>query len=262
VTYYHATKGNVRQLSKWLPKLANVTAVLGYDPAAAYARYQSGDFAGDEFEGAFSSMKPMSHHSLSVGLGEVSHDFPITPASLTKFKNSTYFIFYRSRREPSMFGSTRFRHAPIVNVSLPSIPKSSIGFDTTKEEWMAHFKDSKFCLSIRGDNPQSHSLRRSVRAGCIPVVISDHWTWYAPCFKSTMEIEDYSIMIKEADFIKDPQHELLKLNDISDSVIEAKIANLSLAQRLLLPDHPESLFVPALVKEAMKAMEETSDVFF
>jgi Exostosin family len=263
VTYAYENRGNVRQLSRWLPTLANVTAVMASDLLATYAMSQSGALAGNDYEEVFSRVKPMAHHSLSVGLGEVSPDFPITPASLTRFKNSTYFIFYQTRLEPSMFGSTRFRHAPIVNVSLASLPRSSIGIgDITKEEWVTHFKDSKFCLAIRGDTPQSHSLLRSVRAGCLPVVISDHYPWYAPCLKSSMQIEDYSIMIPEAEFMRDPLHELLKLNDISDTVIEGKIANLSLAQRVLLPDHPESLFIPALLKEAMKAMEYKSDVYF
>ena len=62
-------------------------------------------------------------------------------------------------------------------------------------------------------------------------------------------MSDYSIMIDEDEFLADPVATLLKLNELSDEVIGAKLEYLAFAQRLFLSDHPESLFVPALLFE-------------
>lgn len=263
VTYQYFNRRNVPGLLSWLPRIVNITAALGCDPVAVWEAYQSGKLKGNDYEEPFSKTFPMSHHSFSIGIGLANRDFPITPASFEKFNNSTFFIFYNTVPGTSFFDSTKFRHAPVVNVSLAALPYSSIGMDPLpKDEWLTHFRDSKFCLAIRGDNPQSHALLRSVRAGCIPVVVSDLWPFYAPALKSSLRIEQYSIMITEADFISNPQRSLLKLADINTTMIKEKIAYLSLAQRVLLPDHPESLFVPAFLKEAMVSMEKTSPAFF
>ena len=44
--------------------------------------------------------------------------------------------------------------------------------------------------------------------------------------------------------------------------IETKINALAFAQRVALFDHPESLYVPAFLKEARKAMEYRAAVRF
>jgi len=263
VTYQYFNKHNVPEFLRWLPSISNVTAALGYDPVAVSEAYQRGEYTGNDYEVPFSQTLPMSHHSFSIGIGNFAEDFPITPASITKFQGSKHFIFYNTVSSSSFYNSTRFRHAPVLDVNLTALPYSSIQMDPlSKEEWLSRYSDSKFCLAIRGDNPQSHALLRSVRAGCIPVVISDLWSQYAPCLKSSLQIEQYSIIVKEADFIANPQKKLLELAEIPNSVIEEKLAYLSLAQRVLLPDHSESLFVPAFLKEAMIAMKKTSPAFF
>jgi hypothetical protein len=52
---------------------------------------------------------------------------------------------------------------------------------------------------------------------------------------------------------------VLKLNELSEEVICEKLAYLELAQRLFLPDHPESLFVPALLHEVKESMKRPSN---
>ena len=262
VTYNYENRMNVRPMLKWLPSMVNVTAALAYDPVGIWEAYENGDFKGSDYEHQFSMVRPMAHHSFSIGIGVANHDFPIVPASMEKYENSTYFLFYRTREGPSVCNSTPFRHAPVHNLTLTAFPPSSVGFDmSSKEEWLSHFQKSKFCLAIRGDTPHSHALLRSVRAGCIPVVISDDWPAFATTLKSSLTIEDYSIIIQEDDFIANPQGTLLKLTELQRPFIENKIANLALAQQVLLPDHPNSLFVESFLKEALVAMEKTSPEF-
>jgi hypothetical protein len=255
VTFSYSKKHVVRPLSRWYGRLANVTVATGQDHIASQRAYARGELAGNEYESEFKAMRPVVHHMFSIGLGEGSTDFPIHEATVEKFLKSKYFIFYRTRTSGSLFNSTRFRHAP-VNTSLSGLPLSNIGFDISREEWLESFPSSKFCLVIRGDSPHTHALIRSVRAGCIPVVISDVYPIYAPIFKSTLNMHDYCIFIDEEKFIRDPQAELNKLQLLSTAEIKTKVDALAFAQRVILPDHPESLFVPAFLKEANKAMED------
>jgi hypothetical protein len=110
---------------------------------------------------------------------------------------------------------------------------------------------SKFCLVIRGDTPHSHSLFAAVKAGCIPVIISDWYLFYAPPFPATLNMWDFSIFLSEQEFMQHPQAVLASLQDLPDNVIQAKLEALEWAQRIMLLDHPESLFVPAFVQEAL-----------
>ena len=155
--------------------------------------------------------------------------------------------------------------------------RSSIGFDVPYDIWKTRFIDSKLCLAIRGDNPATHAVLRSVRVGCIPVVISDSLPRYpySPTLKSTIHLTDYTIMVDETSFLKDPAGVLLNLltqNNITSMIpisskgngtaattstptasisatIQNKIQELQFAQRIIFPDHPQSLFVEAFLKE-------------
>jgi hypothetical protein len=171
---------------------------------------------------------------------------PLIEPTFDKFMNSQYFIFYRIR--PTKYwtpNSTEFRRAPLQQAVLDALPDSSIGYDLEKDEWLRHFSSSKFCLVVRGDDPKSHALLRAVKVGCIPVVISDAYPDYAPTLKSSINMHDYSIFIQESDFKKDPAKALQKLGELSEKDIKDKLLSLAWAQHVILPDHPESLFVPA-----------------
>ena len=104
----------------------------------------------------------------------------------------------------------------------------------------------------------SKSQLRAVKAGCIPVIVSNLLAYYSPTFKSSIAMSDYTIMLDEDEFLADPVAALLKLNDLSEDVISEKLEYLTLAQRLFLPDHPESLFVPALLHEVHESMKRAS----
>jgi hypothetical protein len=158
-----------------------------------------------------------------------------------------YTLFYHTRSAPFRFGSTPYRRAPI-NVTLPY--KATIGYDLPPDEWIQRFTSSKFCLVIRGDTPNSHALLRAVKVGCIPVVVCDYYPIFAPTFKTSLDIRDFSIFLDEKAFLENPQQQLSLLADIPEVVIRKKLVALQYAQQVTCPDHPESLFIPALLREA------------
>ena len=108
---------------------------------------------------------------------------------------------------------------------------------------------------IRGDSPHSHALWRSIRVGCIPVIISKHLPVYAPIFKSTLNMSDYAVILDEEELLRNATKVLLTLREMTMQQVEIKLLHLAFAQRVLFTDHPESLFVPALLKEAIAAEE-------
>jgi hypothetical protein len=66
-------------------------------------------------------------------------------------------------------------------------------------------------------------------------------------------MEDYSIIIDEKAFLEDPVGSLKIIQGMSSEKIKEKLKALAYAQRVSLPDHPDSLFVNAFLKEALFA---------
>lgn len=74
-------------------------------------------------------------------------------------------------------------------------------------------RNSRFCLHLRGDTSTSRRLSDAVAAGCIPVIVSDFigpnmpFVFAAgqpPLYPPRVRYEDWSIRIREADFIANP----------------------------------------------------------
>lgn len=245
-----------------LPKLWNNTIVAKvFDQDACQeilnvdAAHQTDSRIGDFLPVVQSGAKRTSRSSFSLGQ-MAPNSFPYVPASYEhKFLTANSVeIFYRSRLRESAFNSTPFRHAMLNESVFRKFPNSSIGIDVSPEQWMSEFQSARFCMVIRGDTPTSRALLRAIKVGCIPVVVSDLYPSYATTLKSSIPMHKYAVLLDEAMFLADPvatvSHTLNNLDDIS-----SKIQWLALAQRIMIPDHPASLFVPALLYEARKAQE-------
>jgi hypothetical protein len=135
--------------------------------------------------------------------------------------------------------------------------RASIGLDIPPSQWLNEFAQSQFCLVIRGDTPHSHSLLRAVRVGCIPVIVSDFY-YIAPTLKSSLNLEDFCIFIKEEEFQKDIAGQLSSLATLDKSYLRNKTKHLAWAQRVIFPDYVDSLFVPAFLKEAASFVSLTA----
>jgi len=259
-------------MKDWYPKLWNITVALSWDPSEIANGLKNGvEFY--EYTDTFKTMKPMTKRVFSLGLtggtnfpitkkefsnpnGLDLYCFPLTLASLEKFHSSSNLIFYHSPTFGSIHNSTIHRQAPITNITLENFPKSSIGFGiSSRNEWIQTFRDSKFCLNIRGDSPHSHALFRSIRSGCIPVISSNTLPIFSPILKATLNMSDYCIILDENELVNDPHNVLIKLNALDESFIKNKIQHLILAQRVMFHDHPESLFEKAFLYEALHPSE-------
>ena len=242
-------------LPPWYKQLWNMTIATnvnweGCRKASNITRHVEGDFGPELFAKGHS----MARSSISLGWIP-SKNFSYAEATYEKFVESSLFIFYHCRETEFMNNSTIYRRAPLRPSVQKAIPKSSIGYDLEKEQWLRDFADSKFCLVVRGDIPHSHALLRAVKAGCIPVVVSDLYEYYAPTFRSSLNMRDFCIFIDEDKFVKDPARTLQELDELSEDQVQAKLAALRFAQRVVAPDHPKSLFVPAFLHETDQAQK-------
>jgi hypothetical protein len=244
-------------LSRSYSLLKNVTVAHHFDPFGAerlaHAQVDS------EYNALFPEESPPVTNAFSVGLG-LGYDkvsFPMRIPEYDTFWNNQNFMFYHTSDRKFHFGTTKYRKAIFEDAtqSLSTLPPSSVGFSIEYEEWVTGILSSKFCLVTRGDTPHSHSLFFAVRAGCIPVVVSDFYPEYAPPFKSSLDMRDFCIFIEEQTFLQEPVRSLMDLENLSEDFLRAKLTNLTEAQRIVLPDHEQSLFVPALLHEALKSSD-------
>ena len=220
---------------------------------------------GGDFTDLVEQSDPIPTFGFSFGLvdsGDIG-DVPLLTASYAKYQRSEWTYFYHSRSDPSTRNSTMYRLAPMTRLPAngtegqSTYQRSSIGFDMEPAEWLEQLTKSKFCLVIRGDNPISRALLRSVRVGCIPVVISDLYPMYAPSYRSTLNFTDYTILIDEQDFIANPWGELHRVySTLSEEDARRKLKALAFAQRVIFPDHPDSLFVEAFLNEAWQSIPD------
>jgi hypothetical protein len=202
--------------------------------------------------------KPLTKRGWSISFGhEASNpDSPLEIASYDAWARKTFHFFYHTTTGTSLTNSTQYRHAPCRSDVLPDLTQpSSVGYDIPGDQWRRDFADSKFCLVIRGDTATSRALFRSIRSGCLPVVVCDMFPYLGPVFRSFLHFNDFAIMVPEADFLPNPAHALNQATNISKAQLQHKIRGLALAQRILSVDHPQSLFVQAFSLETLASRQ-------
>ncbi|EJK75773.1 hypothetical protein THAOC_02501 [Thalassiosira oceanica] len=214
----------------------------------------------------FAMDDPIPQWGFSVGLLSGTAQLPIVEATFDDFSTRKWIYFYHARADEYFCNSTQYRLAPINilpkngTVEAETFAQSSVGYDLPSHLWKEYFMSSRFCLVIRGDTPHSRAFLRAVKVGCIPVVVSDAYPWYAPSLPATLNMSDYSIMISERAFLQDPWKELHRATQLTEKSIRQKLDALAFAQRVIFADHNESLFVPALLKEAWNSIPPSQRV--
>jgi hypothetical protein len=207
---------------------------------------------------SYGETRPLFQYQWSIGYAhEASNDnYPFIDAEdYDNWSKKNITFFYRSPTAgASMYNSTQYRHALLAEGEADKLihPPSAIGQTVRHEHWLREFSGSKYCIVIRGDNPSSRSLYAAIRMGCLPVIVSHALPYYQPIFRSLVTYDDFSISIDEGAFLSKPAESLNSaIQSLSESDLRLKVRGLSLLQRLLVLDHPKSLFVSAFVHETV-----------
>ena len=245
--------------AKWPKKLENVTIVKNHDIYNIQQMLVEGQELHGDWQQLFQSYRPTLKHSFSIGIQSAA-SLPVISASIEHYQSAPFDVFFRYRKFSYGRNSTPYRLAANALQELSSSFNMSIGEDLPPDLWIAHFTGSKFCLVIRGDTPNSAALIRSVKVGCIPIVVSDYYERYAPAFKSSLSISDYAIFIPEALFVTEPVQQVRRILE-NQTLANEKLQSLRWAQRILLYDHPQSLFVQAFLREAMEAQRHELRIY-
>lgn len=201
-------------------------------------------------------------HILSLGFGEETSNpkREYIPVTMDSWNEKKFWFFYHVREEPPFIcNSTIYRHAFSQNSTRPEMLERqpvSIGFDIPPDEWLKTFLDSKFCINFRGDNPATRSFFHAIRAGCMPIIISDILPQYQALFTKSLQYDDFAVIVKEDDFLKDPLGSLNEVVSLSSVELNRKIEGLRLMQRIMATDQKDSLFVTALAREIVETMKE------
>lgn len=243
---------------QYLQALQNVTVVKDIDLFGWYA-YTSSHTKQPHDWGVPPSDREISFtkHTWSLSYSGAASDptLDLNIPTYEAFVNRTYNVFYHTLEGTSLNNSTIYRHAPVLHAQDFTQP-SSVGFDITASEWKQRFRDSKYCLAIRGDNPASRSLWRSIRKGCLPVIVSDTLPYYNPCMRSQIAMSDYAIFIPEQVFILDPAGSINRAINLTEAKLRKKLRGLALMQRMIALDHPQSIFVEAFSRETIASWNE------
>lgn len=240
---------------KYYGVLKNITVVKDIDLFAWHSfrtQFPSNDWGPPE-----SDEISFTRRGWSLGFSGAASDptMDLVIPTYESFVKRKYEIFYHTTMESSLFNSTIYRHAPILHGD--GLPRpSSIGFDIPEEDWKKHFGDSKYCLVVRGDNPTSRALWRTIRQGCIPIIVSNALPFYGPSMKTQMDMRRYSIFIREQEFAADPAGTLRRAINLPEANLRAKINELALFQRMIIVDHPDSLFVPSFGLETLASWRD------
>jgi len=219
------------------------------------------------------------------------------PVTMECWTNKAFWFFYHSRRAPciSESNSTIFRHALLpssfilkreqqqnkanylvsdlvpndeknttVILSIPERFKHqpvSIGFDIPHKQWIKEFTDAKFCLIIRGDTAGSRALFRAIRAGCMPLIVSDILPVYQQLYTKSIKYDDFAISLSEDNFLQDPIKSVEDaVSSLSPADLRSKLEGLRLMQRVVACDQPDSLFTPTFAREIVLTMSNQTNV--
>lgn len=254
--------GNYKEASQIFPlwcwqALANVILVrfevFGMSPF--YNSFSTGRLAGRTPSSMYNVLWEQTKRA--VILPFVGHrDMPhVDDLTYTEWKTQREFTFwYHTTTGNSAHGGTRLRHLPVQHAQRFG-NDSSVGFGIPRKEWLSGFSRSKFCLVVRGDDPNSHSWIAALKACCIPVFISDHFadvclpfgdgingppSWMPP-------LEYFAFSVKESEVLQNPQRMVDVVLEASEAEVEAKLKGLLEVRKYFMYEHPESLLVEALV---------------
>ena len=165
--------------------------------------------------------------------------------SVKEWKFRQYFIWYHTRKADSAHGATILRKKPLET----TCEHCNIGYDIPKQEWVQGWKNSRFCLVIRGDTPTSHAFYNAIRSFCIPVIISDGFEDVGFPFRNRLNIDAFSVKVTESDFLNGGINVLMKrLNNLENEAIQKKLLGLKAVQGDLITEYKNGRVVDNILQ--------------
>jgi hypothetical protein len=122
-----------------------------------------------------------------------------------------YLFHYRGHGSKKCVAGAQILHETMY--ALRDIfPESIINntYADTRDEYASELIKSKFCIVLRGDDPERSRFNDAVAAGCIPVFINDGWELTVSPFPYRKHINygSFSVFIPESMFLKHPTSSL------------------------------------------------------
>jgi hypothetical protein len=186
--------------------------------------------------------------------------------SFESWKMRKIMIHYRGKGKncssyPSWKDPNDVRHA--VDRLRDTIPDSLFEHDRhdSEQEFGEELKDSKFCLSLRCDDPLASRFYDSLAAGCIPVVISEGWLLAVAPFAQQINYMSFSIHIPESLYWYDPVAAMRFVYNHQEQHLQQMYENLITARKVLLWQHPESVTVDYALRSVESKCMGSNDLY-
>jgi len=112
------------------------------------------------------------------------------------------------------------RSKPDPGLRVINITQSDVSQGVQKR-LVDEFSSSKFCIVAKGDSYSSSSLYSAIYAGCIPVVISD---WFTYAFPWIIPYQKFVIRFSETNWLMDPLACIEFLKSLSGENIASRLA--------------------------------------
>ncbi|CAM9176887.1 unnamed protein product [Phaeothamnion confervicola] len=148
-----------------------------------------------------------------------------------------------------------------------SVPPSLINNDHAEspEAYRQEIMQAKYCLVFACDDPQTSRFYDAVAAGCIPVIINDHFRWIvhalparpavAP-FTRVLDYDSFTVTISEVDWVQDPSIAAQWVLARGEILKQRMHANLMRMRRAIMWRHPQShvatMGLRTVVQECLK----------
>ena len=257
-------------------KMANVVAIQTFDAMEIQRQFQRGkidsnDYGANPLYDSSVYNIPLTNAALSIGMASPSKIGVYKEAVLEDFvdqdgatDSSQSAQSSTHRKSWFQYDTSRIPDGPLQEAMAgiqetlaeqdQSLTQDGEGPKQTVVPIGTVPEEARYCVVIRPQKQvHSYELLLAIRAGCIPVVVSDFYKHYAPTLKSTLHLDDFVVFVSEQDFLESPLQSLLTIQQRHKNIVSSKVEAVQFAQRVTMWSHERSLFVPALLEEILLA---------
>lgn len=131
------------------------------------------------------------------------------------------FLFFAGRLSESLYGPEQVCSVRQAVASLAHF-QNAIFINVTNQEFdgplqpriFQFMRETEFCIVSKSDSYSSSALYHAIAAGCIPIVVSD---WFTFAYPWAIPYEEFTIRILEADFLTNPTEAINRARELYGS---------------------------------------------